>query len=60
MLSPDSVKSSLLVVWRPALRHSARDLIESLRTTSCAARHILNLETVVSLVAGFATMSQGI
>jgi len=63
MLSPTSVKSSFFVVYALLFGTALVTFIESLRTTSRAARHILNLETAVSLVAGFfygvfVTMSQ--
>jgi len=63
MLSPSSVKSSFFVVYALLFGTALVTFIESLRTTSRAARHILNLETAVSLVAGFfygvfVTMSQ--
>ena len=63
MLSPSSVRASFFVVYALLFGTALVTFIESLRTTSRAARHILNLETAVSLVAGFfygvfVTMSQ--
>lgn len=53
MLSPASVRASFFLVYALLFGTALVTFVESLRTTSRAARHILNLETAVSLVAGF-------
>ena len=53
LISDDSLKKSYVVSSLILFGSSFITLIEALKTDSVRARHILNLETVVSIIAGY-------
>lgn len=53
LISDDSLKKSFVVSSLVLFGSSFITLIEALKTDSVRARHILNLETVVSIIAGY-------